>query len=313
MKDMALFDLTGKKALVTGGSIGIGRGFALALAQAGADVAIVARNEIAGNSVVEEIKALGRDSLFVKCDVADKEQVQAMVQKVVSQFGRLDIGVNNAGIAILGSDEEIDQKSWDKVIAVNLTGVFLCAQAEAQQMIKQSPPGGKIINMASMSATIANCNASYDASKAGIVHMTKTLAAEWGQYNINVNSISPSYVLTPMHASTPVVVRDQIRKLTPLGHVQRPEDLYGPIVFLASEASNYVTGHDLMVDGGHTLNAWLTPLSRSVPPRVSPQEEVVQLKHDLDVLNIDYDADGINPDVHPEIADAFKGAFGIED
>jgi NAD(P)-dependent dehydrogenase (short-subunit alcohol dehydrogenase family) len=313
MKDMALFDLTGKKALVTGGSIGIGRGFALALAQAGADVAIVARNETAGNSVVEEIKALGRDSLFVKCDVADKEQVQAMVQKVVSQFGRLDIGVNNAGIAILGSDEEIDQKSWDKVIAVNLTGVFLCAQAEAQQMIKQSPPGGKIINMASMSATIANCNASYDASKAGIVHMTKTLAAEWGQYNINVNSISPSYVLTPMHASTPVVVRDQIRKLTPLGHVQRPEDLYGPIVFLASEASNYVTGHDLMVDGGHTLNAWLTPLSRSVPPRVSPQEEVVQLKHDLDVLNIDYDADGINPDVHPEIADAFKGAFGIED
>jgi NAD(P)-dependent dehydrogenase (short-subunit alcohol dehydrogenase family) len=313
MKDMTLFDLTGKKALVTGGSIGIGRGFALALAQAGADVAIVARNEIAGNSVVEEIKSLGRDSLFVKCDVAAKEQVQSMVQKVVKQFGRLDIGVNNAGIAILGADEEIDQNSWDKVIAVNLTGIFLCAQAEAQQMIRQSPPGGKIINMASMSATIANCNASYDASKAGIVHMTKTLAAEWGQYNINVNCISPSYVLTPMHASTPVIVRDQIRKLTPLGHVQRPEDLYGPVVFLASDAANYVTGHDLMVDGGHTLNAWLTPLSRSVPPRVSPEEETVQLKHDLDVLNIEYDADGINPDVHPEIADAFKSAFGVED
>ncbi|MGD9136972.1 MAG: SDR family oxidoreductase, partial [Desulfobacterales bacterium] len=186
MDNNSLFDLTGKKALVTGGSIGIGRGFALALAQAGADVAIVARNEIAGNSVVEEIKALGRDSLFVKCDVADKEQVQTMVQKVVGQFGQLDIGINNAGIAILGADEEIDQESWDKVIAVNLTGIFLCAQAEAQQMIKQAPPGGKIINMASMSATIANCNASYDASKAGIVHMTKTLAAEWGQYNINV-------------------------------------------------------------------------------------------------------------------------------
>ena len=313
MSDMTLFDLTGKKALVTGGSIGIGRGFALALAQAGADVAIIARNETAGNSVVEEIKALGRDSLFVKCDVADKAQVQAMVQQVVGQFGRLDIGVNNAGIAILGADEEIDQEAWDKVIAVNLTGIFLCAQAEAQQMIKQSPAGGKIINMASMSATIANCNASYDASKAGIVHMTKTLAAEWGQYNINVNCISPSYVLTPMHASTPVVVRSRIRELTPLGHVQRPEDLYGPVVFLASDASNYVTGHDLMVDGGHTLNAWLTPLGRSVPPRVSPEEEIVQLKHDLDVLNIEYDADGINPDVHPEIADAFKGAFGIKD
>ena len=313
MGNMDLFDLTGKKALVTGGSIGIGRGFALALAQAGADVAIIARNEVAGNSVVEEIKALGRDSLFVKCDVAVKEQVQAMVQQVVGQFGRLDIGVNNAGIAILGADEEIDQESWDKVIAVNLTGIFLCAQAEAQQMIKQSAPGGKIINMASMSATIANCNASYDASKAGIVHMTKTLAAEWGQYNINVNCISPSYVLTPMHASTPVVVRSRIRELTPLGHVQRPEDLYGPVVFLASDASNYVTGHDLMVDGGHTLNAWLTPLGRSVPPRVNPEEEVVQLKHDLDVLSIEYDADGINPDVHPEIAEAFKAAFGIKE
>ena len=313
MSDMKLFDLSGKKALVTGGSIGIGRGFALALAQAGADVAIVARNETAGNSVVEEIKALGRESLFVKCDVAEKDQVQDMVQTVVKHFGRLDIGVNNAGIAILGADEEIDQNSWDKVIAVNLTGIFLSAQAEAQQMIKQSPTGGKIINMASMSATIANCNASYDASKAGIVHMTKTLAAEWGQYNINVNCVSPSYVLTPMHASTPVVVRERIRELTPLGHVQRVEDLYGPIVFLASDASNYVTGHDLMVDGGHTLNAWLTPLSRSEPPRVSPEEEIVQLKHDLDVLNLEYDADGINPDVHPEIADAFKGAFGIED
>jgi NAD(P)-dependent dehydrogenase (short-subunit alcohol dehydrogenase family) len=312
MKDMSLFDLSGKKALVTGGSIGIGRGLALALAQAGADVAIVARTEKAGNSVVEEIKAMGRDSLFVKCDVTKKGQVQDMVQTVVKQFGRLDIGVNNAGIAILGADEEIDQDSWDKVIDVNLTGIFLCAQSEAQQMIKQSSAGGKIINMASMSATIANCNASYDASKAGIVHMTKTLAAEWGQYNINVNCISPSYVLTPMHASTPVIVRDQIRKLTPLGHVQRPEDLYGPAVFLASDASNYVTGHDLMVDGGHTLNAWLTPLSRSLPPRVSPDEEAVQLKHDLDVLGIEYDADGINPDVHPEIADAFKSAFGID-
>ena len=109
------------------------------------------------------------------------------------------------------------------------------------------------------------------------------LAAEWGRYNINVNCLSPSYVLTPMHASTPVVVRQRIRELTPLGHVQRPEDLYGAVIFLASAASNYVTGHDLMVDGGHTLNAWLTPLSRAVPPRVSPEEETVQLKHDLEV------------------------------
>lgn len=311
MADLSLFDLTGKKALVTGGAVGIGRACAMALAGAGADVAIVDVDEKTGRKTADELKALGRDSVFVTCDVTSKAQVQGMVKAVVERFGRLDIGVNNAGIAILGADEELDQAAWDKVIAVNLTGVFLCAQAEAQQMIRQKPTEGKIINTASMSATIANCNASYDASKAGIVHMTKTLAAEWGRFNINVNCISPSYVLTPMHASTPTVVRQRIRELTPLGHVERPEDLYGAVVFLASAASNYVTGHDLMVDGGHTLNAWLVPLGRAVPPRVDPEQEVVQMKHDLDALGISYDADGINPDVHPEIADVFKAAFGL--
>ncbi len=313
MADLSLFDLTGKKALVTGGAVGIGRGSAVALARAGADVAIVDLNEKAGSQTAEEIRSMGVDALFVPCDVTKKDQVQAMVGAVVTRFGRLDIAVNNAGIGILGADESIDQADWDKVIAVNLTGTFLCAQAEAQQMIRQTPTEGKIINIASMSATIANCNASYDASKAGVVHMTKTLAAEWGRFNINVNCVSPSYLLTPMHASTPIVVRRRIRELTPLGHVQRPEDLHGAVIFLASAASNYVTGLDLMVDGGHTLNAWLTPLSRAVPPRVSPEEETVQLKRDLDRLGLTYDSDGINPDVHPEIADAFKAAFGIQD
>ena len=145
-----------------------------------------------------------------------------------------------------------------------------------------------------------------------MVHLTKTLAAEWGRYNINVNALSPSYVLTPMHASTPTQVRQRIRELTPLGHVERPEDLHGAVIFLASAASNYVTGLDLMVDGGHTLNAWLTPLGRAVPPRVSPEQEIVQLKHDLDLLGFPYDADGINPHVHPEIGEAFKAAFGLK-
>lgn len=312
MADLSLFDLTGKKALVTGAAVGIGRACAVALARAGADVAIVDLNESVGEKTAKEIRALGVDSLVVPCNVARRDEVQAMVQRVVERFGRLDIAVNCAGIGILGADEEMAQEAWDKVIAVNLTGVFLCAQAEAQQMIRQASAGGKIINIASMSATIANCNASYDASKAGVVHMTRTLAAEWGRYNINVNCLSPSYVLTPMHASTPTVVRERIRELTPLGHVERPEDLHGAVVFLASAASNYVTGHDLMVDGGHTLNAWLTPLSRSVPPRVGPEEETVQLKHDLDLLGLSYDEDGINPDFHPEIADAFRAAFGIK-
>jgi sorbose reductase len=312
MADLSLFDLTGRKALVTGAAVGIGRGCAVALARAGADVAIADLNQAAAAKTAEEIRSMGRRSIPIPCDVTRRDQVQEMVRRVVEELGGLDVAVNNAGIGILGADEEICQADWDKVIAVNLTGVFLSAQAEARQMIRQSPAGGKIINIASMSATIANCNASYDASKAGVVHMTRTLAAEWGRWNVNVNCISPSYVLTPMHASTPTVVRQRIRELTPMGHVERPEDLHGAVIFLASAASNYVTGHDLMVDGGHTLNAWLTPLGRSVPPRVGPEEEIVQLKHDLDLLGFPYDAEGINPNVHPEIADAFKAAFGIQ-
>ncbi len=311
MADLSLFDLTGKKALVTGGAVGIGRGCALALARAGADVAIVDIDDKTGPKTAKEIKASGQDSLFIKCDVTQKDQVQGMVRQVVEHFGRLDIGLNNAGIGILGCDEELEQADWDKVIDVNLTGEYLCAQAEAQQFLRQEPVEGKIINIASMSATISNCNASYNASKAGVVQMTKMLAAQWGRFNINVNCISPSYLLSPMHASTPLVVRERIRELTPMGYVQRPEDLFGAAIFLASAASNFVTGHDLMVDGGHTLNAWLVPLTREIPPRVSPEEEIVQLKHDLDALGFSYDADGINPDVHPEVAGAFKAAFGL--
>lgn len=312
MADLSLFDLSGKKALVTGGAVGIGRGCAMALARAGADVAILDLDINAGPKTVEDIRAADRDSLFFRCDVTRREQVQEAVEKIASQFGRLDIAVNNAGIGILGADEHFPQADWDKVIAVNLTGTFLCAQAEAQQMLRQSPTEGKIINIASMSANICNCNAAYNGSKAGVVQMTRMLAAEWGQYNINVNCISPSYVLSPMHASTPVEVRQRIRELTPLGHVERPDDLHGAVIFLASNASNYVTGHDLVVDGGHTLNAWLTPLGRSAPPRVSPEQETVQLKNDLDLLGLPYDEDGINPSLHPEIADAFKAAFGLK-
>ena len=306
-----MFDLTGRKALVTGAAVGIGRGYAVALAKAGADVAIVDVDDKTGPKTAEEIKSLGRDSLFVRCDVTNKDEVEAMVETVVRQFGRLDIGVNNAGIGILGGDVDFSLADWNKVIGVNLTGMYLCAQAEARQFLKQSPVQGKIINTASMSARICNCNASYNASKGGVVEMTRMLAAEWGTYNINVNCISPSYILSPMHASTPMEVRARIRELTPLGYVQRPEDLYGPVVFLASDASNYVTGLDLLVDGGHTLNAWLTPLGRAVPPRVSPTEEIVQLKHDLAAMGLPFDENGINESLHPEIAGAFKAAFGI--
>jgi NAD(P)-dependent dehydrogenase (short-subunit alcohol dehydrogenase family) len=273
MNNLNLFDLNNKKALVTGGSAGIGRACALALGSAGADVAIVDINEQAGQAAVDAIKHLGRDSFYIPCDVTDEQQVQAMVASVVEYFGRLDIAVNNAGIYWHGADEDMPKTDWDRVINVNLTGAWLCAQAEARQMKSQQPAGGKIINIASMAAKIAASNGSYDASKAGVVHLTHSLAAQWGRYNINVNSISPGYVANVFGVVRDEAERQRIREATPLGHVQRLADLYGPVLFFASDASNYVTGQDLVVDGGHTLNVWMKPLERSVPPRVAPEEE----------------------------------------
>jgi NAD(P)-dependent dehydrogenase (short-subunit alcohol dehydrogenase family) len=295
MNVLDLFKLDGKVALVTGGGQGIGRGYAHALAQAGANVVIADINELTGNHVCQEIAEYGRESMFVRCDVRRKDQVEAMVSATVQRFGRLDIGVNNAGLGIREKapdpEEKVTPEDWQIVLDINLTGVFYCCQAEANQMIAQGR--GKIVNTASMSGTIANATANYNAAKAGVVMLTKQLAVQWGKYNINANSISPTYLLSPMHARTSKARRDTMRSLHPMGWLMRPEDLYGTIVFLASDASNYVTGRDLIVDGGHTLNAWLAPLQRKLPPLVSPEEETVSLKHDLDVLGVKYDADGV--------------------
>jgi NAD(P)-dependent dehydrogenase (short-subunit alcohol dehydrogenase family) len=228
---------------------------------------------------------------FVACDVTEKAQVDRMVDATVQRFGRLDIGVNNAGIVREVPDEEMSLDDWNAVIGVNLTGVFLCCQAEGRVMIAQER--GKIVNTASISATIANDTAAYNSSKAGVVMITRTLAAKWGRYNINVNCLSPSYVVSPMLADQSAAERTRMRELHPLGWLERPADLYGPLVFLASDASNFVTGHDLMVDGGHTLNVWLAPIDRTVPPLVTRTAEIAQLVHDLEVLGRAYDADGV--------------------
>lgn len=271
---LSLFDLSDQKALVTGGGTGIGRSCALALASAGADVAIIDVNEQLGNETVSTIRSTGRDAVFVRCDVSQSQQVQRMIERVVDRFGRLDIAINNAGIYRPGPDDSYAKEDWDQVIAVNLTGTWLCAQAEARQMIKQQPTQGKIINIASIAAHVACSNGSYDASKAGVVHLTRTLAARWGSYNINVNSVSPGYVGRVFGTSRSAEERQRLRELTPLGYTQRLEDLHGPILFFASKASDYVTGQDLIVDGGHTLSTWMMPLARRVPPRVDEAGEI---------------------------------------
>ena len=274
MSELQLFDLSGKQALVTGAANGIGRACALAMAGAGANVAIIDLNEESGNRTVDDIKKMGRRSVFIRCDVTNEMQVSDMLSHVVSEFGSLDIAVNNAGTFIRGDDESQSKEEWEKVINVNLTGVWLCAKAEMQQFIKQTPCQGKIINIASIGAHNACSNGAYDASKAAVMHLSKTLAARWGKYNINVNTISPSYVSEVFGKVRSQEERKKIRSLIPLGHVQRLKDLYGPVIFLASESSNYVTGQDVLVDGGHILGTWLTPFDRDCPPRISEHEEV---------------------------------------
>ncbi|MHB1414835.1 MAG: SDR family NAD(P)-dependent oxidoreductase [Chloroflexota bacterium] len=268
-----LFSLEGKVALVTGAGQGIGRAYARALAEAGADVAVVDVNEKTGGHVVDEIASLGRRSTYVKADVTKPEEVEAMVASVVSSLGGLDVAVNNAWAGgkyvAPPPPEDFSVEDWDFTMNLGLRAVFLCAKAEAKAMRQRGR--GKIVNAASISATVANTGLAYCVAKAGVVMLTKHLAAHWGKYNINVNCISPSYTLSPARRKDPKPEKDLMRALHPIGWYQRPEDLCGTLVYLASDASNYVTGQDVVVDGGHTLNVWLHPLERAVPPLVSPR------------------------------------------
>lgn len=246
------FSLRGRTALVTGGGQGIGQAYAHALAEAGADVAIVDLNPDTAASVAAEVEQLDRRSLAVVADVSDAEQVGEMVARVIAAWGRLDIGVNNAGVRCWAAAEEMTVPEWDDLMAVNLKAVFLCCQAEARVMLAQGY--GKIINTASMSAHIVNRpqkQVGYNTSKAGVVHLTRSLAAEWADRGVRVNSISPGYTETPLVASVAHLIPGWLKDV-PLGRMGQVSDLQGAVVYLAAEASDYVTGHDLIVDGGYT-------------------------------------------------------------
>lgn len=249
------FKLDGKVALVTGGGQGIGQGFAHALAEAGASVAVVDINPTTAKQVAGEIEKIGQQAMAIVADVTLSDDVKRMVDMVISKWGKLDIAVNNAGCVLWESAENVKEADWDKVIDLNLKGVFLCAQAEARVMIPQRY--GKIINTASMSATIVNRpqkQASYNASKAGVVQLTKSLASEWAPYGIRVNSISPGYTITPLSTAPAVAeLKPFWTELTPLGRLGQVDDLIGAIVYLASSASDFMTGHDLIIDGGYTI------------------------------------------------------------
>jgi NAD(P)-dependent dehydrogenase (short-subunit alcohol dehydrogenase family) len=249
-----IFDLSGKVAIVTGSGRGIGKSFALALAREGADIAVADINKENADETSKEIISMGRKSISIKADISKQDEVRDMFGKVMAYFGQLDVAINNAGVpgSRLPSAEDIEIKDFQRFIDIMLLGYFICCQEEAKIMIKQNK--GHIINVGADAGTrpprgIAGI-APYAAVKAGIKVMTKGLALDWAKYNITVNNISPGYIITP--ATEPIIpIRGETyASQTPLGRIGLPADLDGAAVYLASDASNWTTGIDFVVDGG---------------------------------------------------------------
>ena len=252
-----LFDLRGKTAIVTGGGTGIGRQMAQGLAEAGANLVLCARKAERCEQAASELEQLGVRAIGLGCDVRDPEQVQQVVDKAVEELGGVDILVNNAGTVWGASPEEMPLEGWQKVIDVNLTGVFLFSQAAGRVMIERG--GGVIVNIASVAGLqggppeVMNTIV-YNASKGGVIAFTRDLACKWAQHGIRVNSIAPGWFPSDMSGYVLERHEERLKQHIPLGRFGGPHDLEGVVVFLASDASAYVTGHTLVVDGGES--AW---------------------------------------------------------
>ncbi|MEU2613166.1 SDR family oxidoreductase [Micromonospora sp. NPDC007271] len=247
------FSLAGEVAFVTGAGRGIGQRIAMAFAEAGADVACFDLDVDAAKETAAGIERLGRGAMAFGGDVTDAAALRDAVSQASRQLGPVSVALNNAGIAHLAPAEEMDPADWRRMIDVNLTGVFLSAQAEAAVML---PAGrGAIVNLASMSAQIVNrdlTQSHYNAAKAGVVHLTKSLAVEWATRGVRVNALSPGYTLTQMTARDAVAHwRAEWERHTPMQRMASMDDLTGPAVFLASDAASFCTGVDLVVDGGY--------------------------------------------------------------
>ncbi|WP_244134320.1 SDR family NAD(P)-dependent oxidoreductase [Burkholderia gladioli] len=245
------FRLDGDICVVTGGAQGIGRAIARGLAEAGATVVIADRDAVLGQHAADEI-----GGGFVQLDVTDSASVDAAFDAVVARHGRLDVLVNNAGVVRNAPALDTDDAAWRAVLAVNLDGVFYCARSAARHMLPRR--SGRIVNIASMSGSIVNKpqpQASYNASKAGVIHLTRSLAAEWAADGVRVNSISPGYVGTELtqRGFDNQAWREQWLDGTPLARMARPEEIAPGVIFLASRASAFVTGTDLVMDGGYTV------------------------------------------------------------
>ncbi len=253
-KLLPAFDLAHQVALVTGAARGLGRAIALALAQAGTDLALGLRDINTGDELVREIEAMGRRALPLQMDMARLEQVRRAIQQAAAHFGRLDILVNNAGIAPENLAENVREEDFDLTLAVNLKGTFFASQEAGRIMIQQKR--GCIINMSSQAGFAALPTESvYCMTKAAIAHLTKCLAVEWGKYNIRVNAVAPTFIHTPGTESAladPAFRADVVERIAVLHRTGEPLEVAGAVVFLASPAASLITGHTLLIDGGWT-------------------------------------------------------------
>lgn len=246
------FGLQGKTAIVTGGAQGLGRTISLALAEAGADVVVADILKEQLEQTRSEVVKLGRKSLAVTTDVAKSDEVSNLVEKTIKEFGRIDILVNNVGIAIAKPILEMEEREWNRVLNINLTSAFLCSKLAGAYMVKQGK--GKVINISSNAGLVAAANQSaYCASKAGVILLTKCLALEWARYNINVNAIAPGYLRTSFSAKA---LEDEniaatLLKRIPLRRFGETTDIAPLVIYLASSASDYMTGETVLIDGGH--------------------------------------------------------------
>jgi NAD(P)-dependent dehydrogenase (short-subunit alcohol dehydrogenase family) len=252
-------ELQGKVALVTGGTSGIGRETAILFARAGAKVAVAGRREAEGAETVELIRAEGGDGLFVKTDVSKAAEVEALMQKIVEKFGRLDVAFNNAGIeGVWVPIARQSEEDWDRTIDINLKGVWLCLKYEIRQMLKQGG-GGAIVNMASVTGLIGSAGAAaYSASKHGVIGLTKSAALETGKNGIRVNAVCPAVIETPMEKrlfSAPAVHKG-VLSCHPIGRFGKPAEIAEAVVWMCSDRASFMTGQSLVLDGGFLAGPW---------------------------------------------------------
>ena len=254
---MSKFDLTDKVAIITGGGTGIGRAIALEFARAGANSTIASRNLGNLEKVAEEVKSMGKRCLAIATDIRIPEQVDKMVQQTVNEFGRVDIMVNNAGASFMCPVDDLSPNGWDAIVNINLKGTFLCSKAAGKVMIQQK--AGKIINITSVAGIDGSpLMAHYGAAKAGVVDFTKSLAIEWAKHNITVNAIAPGLIGTEGVKAQMELDPDGVKEIlerVPLGRYGQPEEIAYAAIFLASEASSFITGETLVVRGGPPATA----------------------------------------------------------